>query len=207
MSADEVMDQLFLDFKIPRLWVTQQCRSSTPPPISGSGRHIDTSDLDSSRGGNKYTLRGGKSADQNRPPICYPLSKTADLAAKRTGQIGGLLPCVKTTNDEWPQVCWAECALHAGWWAWPNKDRMQQHCRYFLGFNGQITRTLSSIVTHFVTFDRPQTFSHQRAMFISSLSRYRHEKKGLQQNKDDDNENNTAVKFAPGVLIDNRKKV
>ena len=70
-----------------RLWVGQQCTSLTPPPTSRRGRHISAWFLDSRRGGNKCTLRGGKSADQNRPQICRPLSKTADWAAKRTGKL------------------------------------------------------------------------------------------------------------------------
>ncbi len=91
MSADEVMtdccDQLLLGFKTPRLWVAQQCRSLTPPPTSRRGRHIYASFLENRRGGNKCTLRGGKSADQNRRTVCRPLSKTADQAAKRTGKL------------------------------------------------------------------------------------------------------------------------
>ena len=34
-------------------------------------------------------------ADQNRPPIYRRLSKSADRAAKKDGQIGGLLPSIK----------------------------------------------------------------------------------------------------------------
>ena len=80
-------DQLFPGFKTPWLWVAQQCRSSTPPPTSRRGRQVAASFLDSRRGGNKCSLRGGKSVDQNRPPICRPLSKTVDKAAKRTGRL------------------------------------------------------------------------------------------------------------------------
>ena len=36
-------DQLFPGFKIPWLWVTQQCTPSTPPPISHNCRHISGS--------------------------------------------------------------------------------------------------------------------------------------------------------------------
>ena len=81
-------DQLFPGFKTLRLWVAQQCRSSTPPPTSRRGRHISASFLDSRRGRNKWTLRGGKSADQNRPPI------EANL------QIGTSLLCLKTASDK-----------------------------------------------------------------------------------------------------------
>ena len=77
-------DQLFPGFKTPRLWVAQQCRLLTPPPTSLRGRHISASFSNSRRDGNKCTLRGGKSADQIRPPICWPLSKTVDQDAKRT---------------------------------------------------------------------------------------------------------------------------
>ena len=35
--------KLFLGFKTPQLWVTQQCRSLTPPPTSARGRHISAS--------------------------------------------------------------------------------------------------------------------------------------------------------------------
>ena len=94
-------DQLFPGFKTLRLWVAQQCRSSTPPPTSHRGRHVAASDLDSRRGGNKCTLRGGKSADQNRPPVCCLLSKTADRAAKRTGK---LAPCLRTVRVS--GKCW-----------------------------------------------------------------------------------------------------
>ena len=80
----DCFDQLFPGFKTPRLWVPEQCRSSTPPPTSHRGRHIAASFLDSRWGGNKCSLRGGKSADQNRPPIYRPLSKTAGRATKRT---------------------------------------------------------------------------------------------------------------------------
>ena len=68
-------DQLFPGFKSPRLWVAQHCRSSTPPPTSRRGRHIDALFLDSRWGGNKCSLRGRKSVDHNRPPICRPLCK------------------------------------------------------------------------------------------------------------------------------------
>ena len=47
---------------------------------SASHHHIATLFLDGRRGRNKRTLWGWKSADQNRPPICGPLSKTVDLA-------------------------------------------------------------------------------------------------------------------------------
>ena len=77
MSADEVMDccdQLFPGFKTPQLWVAQQCRSSTPPPISRNCRHIDGLDLHSNGGGQKCTLLPSvKLADQNRPPIFYTI--------------------------------------------------------------------------------------------------------------------------------------
>ena len=49
----------------------------------------------SRRGGNKCTLWGGKSADQNRPSVCRPLSKTADLAAQRTGRLAACCPVSK----------------------------------------------------------------------------------------------------------------
>ena len=66
-------DQLFPGFKTPQLWVARQCRSSTL-------------DLDSNGGRNKCTLQDGKLTDQNRPPICRLLSKSADLAAKKTAK-------------------------------------------------------------------------------------------------------------------------
>ena len=88
MSSDEVMDWLlwsvFPGLKTPRLWVALQCRSLTPVPTSRRGRHIAASVA--------HSLRGGKSADQNRPPVCWPLSKTADLAAKRTGKLATWCP-------------------------------------------------------------------------------------------------------------------
>ena len=78
MSVDEwwtdCCDQLFLGFKTPRLWVAQQCRSSTPPPTSRRGRHITASFLDGRRGGNKRTLR------------------------QKDEQTGGLVLCLKTAT-------------------------------------------------------------------------------------------------------------
>ena len=85
-------DQLFRDFITPQLWVAQQCTSSTPPPISRSGRHIDVLDLDGSRGGNKRTLRG--SVKIHRP------------SRKKDGQIGGLLPSIKTATVHCPTSCY-----------------------------------------------------------------------------------------------------
>ena len=73
--------------KTSQLWVKQQCRSSTPPSTSRRGRHISALISDSGPGGNKCALWGGKLVDHNRTPICRPLSKTADLAAKRTGKL------------------------------------------------------------------------------------------------------------------------
>ena len=83
----DLHDQLFPGFKTPRLWVAQQCRSSTPPPISRNCRHIDGSDLHRNGGGNKCTLQGVILANQNRPPTYRLLSKSADLAAKRTARL------------------------------------------------------------------------------------------------------------------------
>ena len=74
----------FPGFKTPWLWVAQQCTSSTHPHISGNCQHIYSSDLHSNRGGKRCTIRGGKLADQNRPPIYRLLSKSADLATKKT---------------------------------------------------------------------------------------------------------------------------
>ena len=50
------------------------------------------SDLDSSQSGNQCTLRGSKLADQNRPPIYRPLSKSVDLATKKTSKLAAFCP-------------------------------------------------------------------------------------------------------------------
>ena len=99
-SADEVMDdcchdccnQLFPGFRIPWLYITQQCTSSTPLPISCNCRHINGLDLHSNNGGKKCTLQGVKLADQNRPPFYHLLSKSVDLTAKRTAKLVACRP-------------------------------------------------------------------------------------------------------------------
>ena len=80
-------DQLFSGFKISQLWVTHQCMSSTPLPISRNSLYIDIWDLDSI---------GGKLVDQNRPPIYrLILSKSVDLAKKRTAELSACCPVKK----------------------------------------------------------------------------------------------------------------
>ena len=73
-------DQLFPGFKTPRLWVVQQCTSSTPPPISRSSD----------------TLTAGvyiaMEVNQIRPTIYHLLSKSVDLAAKRTDKLAVCCP-------------------------------------------------------------------------------------------------------------------
>ena len=55
-------------------------------------------------------------------------------------------------------TCWARCTLHARWWAWPNKEGCSS--RYYLGFNWQITRTISRNVMDFKRLtDHPLTFT------------------------------------------------
>ena len=84
-------DQLCPGFKTSQLQVTQQCTSSTPPPISHNCRNIDGSDLHSNGGGKKYPPR--RHTDwQNRPLICCPLSKSADLSAKRMAKLAACCP-------------------------------------------------------------------------------------------------------------------
>ena len=61
-------------------------------------KQSDASDLDSSRGGNKCTLQGGKLADQNRPPIYRPLSKSTKLATKKTAKLAA---CCPAQNGNW----------------------------------------------------------------------------------------------------------
>ena len=88
-------DQLFPGIKTPWVWVTQQCRSSTYPPIPCNFRHIDVLDLGRNGVGKKCTLRGGELADQTRPPIYRSLPKSANLAAKRTAKLVACCPVEK----------------------------------------------------------------------------------------------------------------
>ena len=59
----DLHDQLFPGFKTPRLWVAQQCTSSTPPPISHNCQSTDDSDFHSNGGGKKCSLQGQWSVD------------------------------------------------------------------------------------------------------------------------------------------------
>ena len=61
------------------------------PAVGRNCWHIDGSDLHSSGGGNKCTLRGIR-LDQNRPPIYRLLSKSVDLVAKRTAGLAAYRP-------------------------------------------------------------------------------------------------------------------
>ena len=91
------MISCFLVFKLSNCGSHNSARHRhiRPSHAIDTQSHIHGSDLHSSGGGKKCTLRGIKLPDQNGPPIYHLPSKSTDLVAKRSTKLMACCPVYK----------------------------------------------------------------------------------------------------------------